>query len=247
MKFLAFILVADFFFNLELSVESTTTHFRRPRFSAKINGLLDSMAKDNAYSWTKKRNYHKCHIVPWNFMEQMISKFNTKNLSSTTGITFNVTLNFIEDLSKIHVDATFYKNLGITTSKKLRDTVKEKRLIALDLLDYFLLKRTTKETKERKYLLLQTLFNMPSNLFPGNAPSNMGIKDRFDPPRKDTKGSRSMDATKTAKDIFKKYENDGLVGFKDTSDPNKIKSSDVEGNGKQYEKQKDPKIYVNVS
>ena len=246
MKFLAFILVAHFFFHSELSVKSTTTNFRRPRFSAKVNGLLDSMAKDNAYSWKGKRNYHKCHIVPWNFMEQMIRKFNTKNLSSTTGITFNVTLNFIEDLSKIHVDATFYKNLQFTTSKKLRDTVKEKRLIALDLLDYFLLKTTTKETKERKYLLLKTLFNMPGNLFPGNAPSNMGIKDRFDPPRKDINGSRSMDATKTAKDIFKKYQKNGLIGLSDKN-PNEIKSSDVEGNGKQYEKQKDPKIYISIT
>lgn len=247
MKLLPLIIVAVSLFTLQLSGKSTTRKFPRPTFFGKVNSLLDDMAEDNGYSWREKRNYHKCHIVPWNFMEQMIRQFNSKKLSSTTGVTLNVTLNFIEDLTTIHVDATFYKNLGGDTSKKLKDRVKDEREIALALLDQFFYLKTNKDIREQKYKLLKRLFNMPSNLFPGNAPSNMGIKDRFDPPRKDRKGSRSNAATTKAKDIFKKYQSNGLIGYNDKTYPAKIKSSDVEGNGEAYEKQKDPGIYIKIT
>ena len=172
----------------------------RPNFKADVNDLLQKMATQNGYTL-----FHKCHIVPWNFIENTIDNGDKAKIEA-----------FIEDLAKIHTDASFYNALKKDTQTNLDEMTNDYKSDA----------RTHLQNGETNNLK-KDLFNIPSNLYPGDPSNNMSIQGNLDPPRKKTTtGGRSNDATDQAKALYKKYQGDGLSISSD--DPTSLiaKSSD---------------------
>lgn len=179
---------------------------RRPAsFFVDVRGLMKSIAASNGY-----KSFDKCHIVPWKFIQEMVAKHWAKRISQS-----QMEL-FINALSSIHYDAAYYKSARADDKKKLSALVKDYQKRALDAL---------KKGDSRE--LLKLLFNMPSNLCPGDSSLNRSIQNNFDPPRKQTIfGRRSADATAKAKVLFQKYSRLGLTAIQHPITPTSIKSSD---------------------
>ena len=179
----------------------------RPRaFTGEVTRLISSMANENGY-----RIYDKCHILPWKFIRDMVVSHWTR------GITRNQMRAFIKDLGSIHTSATYYKVLRPATKARLYILSKAYTVKALAALE-----------KENSSLLLKYLFNMPSNLYPGNSANNRSIKDNLDPPKEGNKRVqrlRTKVASKQAKKLYKSYKRYGLT-TKPEPNGNRIKTSD---------------------
>ena len=167
------------------------------------------MADMAAANWYGK--FDKCHIVHWDFMADMIEQYDSGTRTKAYMTTF------INNLAKIHTDASFYKALTACTRKELKTlttTFHTKATAALG----------SGDMKE----LAKALFNMPSNLYPGNLSNNRSIKNRLDPPKKGSNTVRTDDGTKTAKALYAKYYPHGLNIYPDPSSPlTRAKSSDT--------------------
>ena len=166
------------------------------------------MAADNEYV-----SYHKCHIVPWKFIEKVIGLYATGPLTRAREEDM---LTFINDLAVIHDDASFYDALDPYIKHKLGVLT------------------TGYQNKAKEALgngnmeeLAKTLNSIPSNLYPCDPHNNLSIQDNLDPPRKGTKSARSGDATKQAKALYEKYHQEGLdISLDINKTPDKAKSSD---------------------
>jgi len=184
-----------------------STKPKRPSgFDKEVKDLLADMATANGYG-----RFDKCHIVHWDFMADMIDDYDTGKRTNAEMSTF------IDDLAKIHTDASFYQTLTPSTKtdlKTLTTTYHTKATAALvsnDMAD-----------------LAKALFNIPSNLYPGNLSNNRSIKNRLDPPKAGSKTVRTSDATKTAKALYKDYQKWGLNIYPDPASPaTRAKSSDI--------------------
>ena len=181
---------------------------QRPRsFSTEVRVLLAKMAKENGYM-----KFDKCHIVDWDFMAKMILRYKSGTLTKTE------MTKFINNLAKIHKSASFYDALKGTTRKELVTLTNKYHADAKRAL-------ATRNTLK----LARSLFNMPSNLYPGDQSNNRSIKNRLDPPKADSgTGGRSDEATQHAKHLYAKYKADGLNIYPDPSSPTtRAKSSDT--------------------
>jgi len=184
-----------------------STKPKRPsNFATDVKDLLADMASANWYG-----KFDKCHIVHWDFMAKMINEYDSGTRTKQDMIIF------INDLAKIHTDASFYKTLTACTKtelKTLTTTYHSKATAALG----------SNDMTE----LAKALFNIPSNLYPGNLSNNRSIKNRLDPPKAVSKTVRSDDATQTAKALYKKYHGYGLNIYPDPASPlTRAKSSDI--------------------
>jgi len=180
---------------------------QRPRsFSTEVRLLMANMAKENGYG-----KFDKCHIVDWDFMAKMIQRYKSGTLTKTK------MTKFISDLAKIHKSASFYDALKGTTKKTLTTLTKKYEADAKNAL------ATGNNAK-----LARSLFNIPSNLYPGKQSNNRSIKNRLDPPKVESlAGGRSDEATQHAKNMYAKYKRDGLNIYPDPASPaTRAKSSD---------------------
>jgi len=178
---------------------------RPSSFASDVNGLISDMAKANKYT-----RFDRCHILPWQFLRDMITKYNSKTINK------NQMKTFINDLSQIHTSATFYTVLKSGTRKTLKDLVAKYLKEALKALD-------NDNTKE----LASKLYNMPSNLYPGDPTNNRSIQNNIDPPKKDSNsGGRSTTASTVAHNLFTTYGTFGLTAFSKPGFPNMVKTSD---------------------
>ena len=178
----------------------------RPRgFKSEVTQLLSEMATDNNYIV-----YDKCHIVPWKFMKDMVVSH------WAHGQTKAEMRAFIKKLGIIHKSAAYYKALKDDTQKELSKLALTYTTRALSAL-----------REEDSYELLKCLFNMPSNLYPGNPSNNRSIKDNLDPPKEASKLNmrRTRQASEQAKKLFKAYEVHGLT-TKPAPYGTRIKSAD---------------------
>jgi len=184
-----------------------STKPKRPSgFATDVKGLLADMATANGYG-----RFDKCHIVHWDFMAKMIDEYDSGRLTNAKMTTF------IDDLAKIHTDATFYLTLTLGTQTELKT-----------LTTKYHSRATAALLSNNMAELAKALFNIPSNLYPGNLSNNRSIQNRLDPPKKGSKTVRTDDATQAAKDLYKDYEGDGLIIYPDpASTPNRAKSSDI--------------------
>ena len=75
--------------------------------------------------------------------------------------------------------------------------------------------------------LAKSLFNIPSNLYPGDQNNNRLLQGRLDPPKHErTTGGRSNDASNHAKALYAKYQEDELQIYPDPSSSTRALSSD---------------------
>ena len=158
------------------------------------------MATANGYGG----EFQGCHIVPWNFIAKMYDQLSKSKMNE-----------FIDDLAMIHTDASFYDALDQTTKDELDELTNTYQLKAKEHLD----EGNTVE-------LRKDLYNIPSNLYPGDSSNNQSIQGNLDPPRKGTESARSDDATDQAKALYVKYNVKGLGIRSDSSSPPRAKSSD---------------------
>ena len=164
----------------------------RPRaFYSEIRALLSDMAKENGYT-----KYDKCHIIPWQFIKDMVVKHWQHRITKKT------LQNFILNLADSHSTAAFYKALSDDTQKTLTKRANEYKKCALDALD-----------RGDSTDLLKWLFNMPSNLYPGDPSNNRSIKDNLDPPKDANKRNRARTgkASRKAEAMYKLYTPFGLT------------------------------------
>ena len=192
------------------------------------------MARANGY-----RKFDKCHIVDWDFIAHMILRYKrgTKTRRQMTQFRKHWTLTrkrmvqfkirgklarmqmtqFINDLAKFHRSASFFDALKSATARKLATLTAKYKAEAKKAL-------ATGDTRK----LARSLFNMPSNLYPGDPRNNRSIKNRLDPPKAEsTTGGRSDEATQIAKNLYAKYKRIGLTIYPDPSSPlTRAKSSD---------------------
>ena len=201
MKLATFLL---FLFTLHTAL--STRPSRPSNFASEVRDLLADMAAANGYG-----RFDKCHIVHWDFMADMIEQYD----SGTRTTAYMTT--FINDLAKIHTDASFYKALTGNTNAELKTLATKYQGKATAALG-------SGDMKE----LAKALFNIPSNLYPGDFSNNRSIKNRLDPPKKGSKTVRTDDGTKTAKALYAKYHPHGLNIYPDPSSPlTRAKSSDI--------------------
>ena len=175
-------------------------------FTTEVGKLLKEMATANGYT-----KFDRCHIVPWKFMGSMI-------LDHKNGKISNAKMNkFINDLARIHKSASFYDALPKSTKTELLTLTTKYRDEALALVK----SGSTTDLAKR-------LFNIPSNLYPGDRSNNRSIQNNLDPPKEESaSGGSSKRATAIAKLLFKKYEPSGLTAMFDPSAPGvRVKSSD---------------------
>ena len=178
---LLFILHAVFYIQ-----EAATAGKGRPEFELEVKDLIKDMAEANKYVGGI---FDRCHIVPWGFMSKMMKNKDKAKV-----------LEFIDDLAKIHDDAAFYKNLGATIQEKIKTYTEEYKTAA---------KKAVEDGDETK--LGESLYNFPSNLYPGKPALNEEVGPNFDPPKQATASKeRSNDATEAAKETYKKYKPYGL-------------------------------------
>ena len=124
-------------------------------------------------------------------------------------------IEFINDLAKIHKNASLYKALKEPQQdelKKLTNAYREEAIATLAVRD------TGK--------LSIALFNISSSLYLGDSSTNNCIQGNLDPPRKGTKAVRSDYDTDQAKILYAIYNVKGLGIRSDFSSPTKAKSSD---------------------
>ena len=176
-------------------------------FASDVNGLLKGIAKENRYPNSK---FDRCHVVPWQFLKDMIVKYQKKIISTTT------MTKFINDLAQIHKSARFYKVLNSDTQTKLADLTTKYEKNAINAL-------ASRDMEE----LAKQLYNMPSNLYPGDPGNNRSIKDNFDAPKEDSgTGGRSTTASAVAKMLFATYGVKGLTKLDKPGDKTMAKTSD---------------------
>ena len=172
-----------------LHVHAAAEDLKRPDFYSEVKELLGDMAEENKY---ETNTFDRCHIVPWGFIKNRINE--NKNLDD-----------FIDDLAEIHDDAAFYKNVKAENQEKIKKFTEDYKAAAKEIIkDKYL-------TFEDKKKLAKSLFNFPSNLYPGDEKINKEIANNLDPPKK-VKGSeeRSNEATEHAKELYMKYKDSGL-------------------------------------
>ena len=177
-------------------------------FASDVNGLLTGIAKENRYPNSK---FDRCHVVPWQYLRDMIVKYANNAISLTT------MRNFVDDLAQIHKSATFYKVLKPGTKATLTALTDKYRKNAIKAL-----------TSGKFTELAKQLYNMPSNLYPGDPGNNRSIKDNFDAPKEDSAtGGRSTTASAVAKMLFAKYgKTMGLTKLDKPGDQTMAKTSD---------------------
>lgn len=158
----------------------------RPSFTNEVTGLLKDMAQDNGYT-----SFDKCHVIPWQFIQNQVQNNFQNNKPYLQEL--------IDDLSEKHSDATFYKKHKGSTRTTLNSLINRYKTKANQAL------------QNDEAGLLKALFNMPSNLFPGDSSINKSVQGNFDAPRKGTASSRGDQATKQAKELWVKYQGDGLT------------------------------------
>ena len=157
MRVIVFLLLS---FYLHAVVSQT---LKRPsNFDNEVDSLLMKMATANGYG---AGQFHRCHIVPWKFIADMYDKLGNSNM-----------IKFIDDLAKIHKDASFYDALDKGTQDTLDEVTNDYLLRAKEHLE-------NGNTAE----LAKDLYNLPSNLYPGNPSNNLSIQGNLDPPRKGQK------------------------------------------------------------
>ena len=177
----------------------------RPRsFASDVNKLLSDMADENKYM----KKFDRCHILPWQFLRDMITKYNSNQINK------NQMKTFINDLSQIHTGATYYVVLRSSTRKTLKSLTSKYCTEALKALD-------NGNTKE----LANKLYNMPSNLYPGDPTNNRSIQNNIDAPKEDSSG-RSTTASAVAKMLFTTYRVHGLTMLSKPGDSTMAKTSD---------------------
>ena len=160
----------------------------QPSFEGKTRKILGKMASENEYSLG---GYTICHIVPWQFIEDMIKDMINDSENFDT---------FIDDLATIHTDAAFYKKLS-DKSKTDIDSITE---------EYKTAAKKAARDKDMN-MLANTLFNIPSNLFPGDNAITGKIGERqMNPPKKGVGAHRINQATDHAKQLYKSYHDSGL-------------------------------------
>ena len=178
---------------------------RPSSFASDVNRLLSDIAKENKYT-----TFDRCHVVPWQFLRDMIVKFNSKKINKT------VMQNFVNDLAQIHKSATFYIVLKSATRKTLATLTTKYHTNAIKALN-------SGNTKE----LVKNLYNMPSNLYPGDPRNNRSIQDNFDAPKEDSgTGGRSTMASTVAKSLFRTYSAYGLSKLNKPGSTTMAKTSD---------------------
>ena len=180
----------------------------RPGFDKDVNNLIKDMANVNGYT----AKFDRCHVVPWKFIATMVDEFTNGNLPKGRMNTF------IKDLARIHKSASFYYALSKTTKKTLENLTNNYKTNALAAVK-------AKDPKK----LARMLFNIPSNLYPGDRRNNRSIQDNLDPPKEELgSGGRSNEAVQGAKTFLAKYAKYGLTAKDDPSAPGvKVKSSDI--------------------
>ena len=179
---------------------------RPSSFSSKVVALLGQMAKANRYT-----RYDKCHIIPWQFMRDMVVKYSNKQISK------GVMKTFIKGIAQIHKDAAFYDALPRATKTTLATLTKMYETDAQNAL-----------TSGNMKLLITSLFNMPSNLYPGDPSNNRSIRNNIDAPKELASSGfgRTTDATTVAKRLFAKYSRYGLTKFSKPGSFTMAKTSD---------------------
>ena len=202
--FATFILHAVASSELLKRVKPTAPIPRPASFASDVNGLISDMAKANKYD----NGFDRCHIIPWHFLRDMINKYNSKQINKSKMKTF------INDLSQIHKSATYYVVLELATRNKLKNLVAKYLKEAHDALD-------DGKTKE----LASKLYNMPSNLYPGDPTNNRSIKNNIDAPKEDS-GGRTTTASAVAQRLFRTYRGLGLTMLSNPDDPSMAKTSD---------------------
>jgi len=201
MRFAIFLLLT-----FTLQAVLSTKPKRPSNFATEVKDLLADMATANGYG-----KFDKCHIVHWDFMADMIDEYDRGARSKADMTTF------INDLASIHTDASFYKTLTPSTKTDLST-----------LTTKYQGKATAALGSNDMTELAKALFNIPSNLYPGNLSNNRSIKNRLDPPKAGSKTVRTDDATQTAKDLYRDYKGDGLNIYPDPASPaTRAKSSDI--------------------
>ena len=135
---------------------------RPSSFASDVNGVLSDMANANKYT-----RFDRCHVIPWQFLRDMIVKYNSKKITKA------VMQKFVDDLAQIHKSAAFYTVLKSTTRKTLSTLTTKYHTNAINAL-------SSGNTKE----LVKNLYNMPSNLYPGDPGNNRSIQDNFDTQRR---------------------------------------------------------------
>ena len=180
-------------------------NIKRPNFYSPITELLNDMAEDNGY-----KAFDKCHVLSWKFMQEVVAKHWSKKVDK------KYMQQFILQLATKHTDAAFYKALSPTTKKDLLTLTKDFKERALDALD-------AEDSKQ----LQKYLFNMPSNLYPGDSTRNRMIQENLDPPKKASPtGARTNEASLRAKLLYKKYRGRGLTVKPDPTNVAMVLSSD---------------------
>ena len=179
---------------------------RPSSFSSKVTELLKQMGTANKYV-----RFDKCHILPWQFLNDMVENYSNGKIAK------GVMKTFISDLAQIHTDAAFYSALLPATQNTLTSLT------------------TTFETDAQTALnggnmqkLAKSLFNMPSNLYPGDQGNNRSIQNNIDAPKQLASSGmgRSTDATTVAKKLFAKYAPYGLTKLSKSGSSTMAKTSD---------------------
>ena len=180
---------------------------RPSSFASDVNKLLSDIAKENRYPNSK---FDRCHVVPWQFLRDMIVKYNSKKITKT------VMQNFVNDLGQIHKSATFYIVLKSATRKTLATLTTKYYTNAIKALN-------SGNTKE----LVKSLYNIPSNLYPGDPKNNRSIQDNFDAPKEESAtGGRSTTASAVAQSLFRTYSAYGLTKLNKPGSTTMGKTSD---------------------
>ena len=195
-------------FSVKYIKSAKSTSVRRPAsFATDVQNLLKDMASANGYTG----RFDRCHVVPWKFIGHMIEEYAKGKLAKTRMITF------VNDLARIHYGAAYYDVLSKATQKSLRDMTSDYKAGALAAVG-------TRNMKE----LAKMLYNMPSNLYPGDPTNNRSIQNNLDPPKEESgTGGRSQDAVPSAVTLLTKYSRNGLTAKDDPSAPGRrVKSSD---------------------
>ena len=178
---------------------------RPANFDKAVNSLLAQMATVNGYT-----KFHRCHILPWQFLKSMVDMYTQKK------VTKSVMTSFINDLAKIHKGAAYYSALTAAMKSTLASLTSKYKADAIQAVN-------SMDTRK----LEKSVYNMPSNLYPGDPRNNMSIQDNIDAPKEATSsGGRSTDATTTAKNLFSKYKSYGLTKLNKPGDATMAKSSD---------------------
>ena len=173
---------------------------KRPDFKKDVEDILDDMGKYNKYEFNpkdkggRKRPFDKCHIIPFGFMKKMIDEYSHDNFKS------DIMEEFILDLAKMHTTAAFFSALPDTTQKEIGRLAKK----------YYDNAKSAFEVGDL-LMLAKTLFNMPSNLYPGDHDNNNDIGNNIDPPKEGIGKTRTKEASKVAKELFNKYKPYGLT------------------------------------